>query len=51
MRTTAALYDPHTGSKKRYKRFDAFVRTMIMLELRHARQNPDAEPSFLLKKD
>lgn len=46
-----ALYDPHTGSKKRYKRFDAFVRTMIMQELRHARQNPDAEPSFLSKKD
>ncbi|MBO4454021.1 MAG: hypothetical protein J5761_03075 [Paludibacteraceae bacterium] len=29
-----APYDPHKGAKKRYKRFDAFVRTMIMQELK-----------------
>lgn len=29
-----AVYDPKKGTKKRYKRFDAFVRTMIMQELK-----------------
>ena len=29
-----ATYDPKKGTKKRYKRFDAFVRTMIMQELK-----------------
>lgn len=29
-----APYDPRTGAKKRYKRFDAFVRTMIMQQLK-----------------
>jgi hypothetical protein len=28
------------GTKKRYKRFDAFVRTMIMQELKSQQQNP-----------
>ena len=31
---TFALYDTKTGTKKRYRRFDAFVRTMIMQELK-----------------
>jgi len=34
-----ALYDPRTGTKKRYKRFDAFVRTMIMQELKQKHKN------------
>lgn len=29
-----AVYDPRRGAKKRYVRFDAFVRTMIMQELK-----------------
>ena len=29
-----AAYDPKRGTKRRYKRFDAFVRTMIMQELK-----------------
>ena len=29
-----ATYDSKRGTKKRYKRFDAFVRTMIMQELK-----------------
>ena len=29
-----ATYDPKRGTKKRYVRFDAFVRTMIMQELK-----------------
>ena len=29
-----APYDSRTGAKKRYKRFDAFVRTMIMQQLK-----------------
>ena len=33
-----ALYNAHTGTRKRYKRFDAFVRTMIMQQLRQAKQ-------------
>ena len=31
-----ATYDPKRGAKKRYMRFDAFVRTMIMQELKAA---------------
>ena len=35
-----ATYDPKRGTKKRYMRFDAFVRTMIMQELKAAK-NPN----------
>ena len=31
-----ATYDPKRGTKRRYVRFDAFVRTMIMQELKAA---------------
>ncbi|MBQ4393917.1 MAG: hypothetical protein II825_01270 [Paludibacteraceae bacterium] len=31
-----ATYDPKRGTKKRYVRFDAFVRTMIMQEMKDA---------------
>jgi len=34
-----ATFDTKRGAKKRYKRFDAFVRTMIMQELKAAAKN------------
>ena len=36
-----AAYDPKRGTKRRYKRFDAFVRTMIMQELKARAKKSD----------